>query len=122
MSKAGTSSTSQPCGRSLSARNVYVAIADPTRRRIIDLVHMHGPLIASGIAARFPRNSRPGISRHLRILRECRVLEVREDGRKRVYRLNPEPLRALHAGWLSRFADKRTASLRALRRRVEHEE
>jgi len=105
----------------LSARNVYVAIADPTRRRILDLLHERGPLIAGDIAARFSGNSRPGISRHLRILLECQVLDVREDGKKRVYRLNPRPLQALHGGWLSRFADKHTTSLRALRRRVEQD-
>jgi DNA-binding transcriptional ArsR family regulator len=106
----------------LSARNVYVAIADPTRRRILDLLHQHGPLIAGEIAARFRRNSRPGISRHLRILRECGLLEACEDGKTRVYLLNLEPLRALHAGWLAHFADKHTASLAALRRRVERGE
>jgi DNA-binding transcriptional ArsR family regulator len=104
----------------LSARDVYVAIADPTRRRILDLLHQEGPLIAGEIAARFRRNSRPGISRHLRVLRECGVLDAREDGKTRVYVLNPAPLRALQAGWLARFADKHTASLSALRKRAEH--
>jgi DNA-binding transcriptional ArsR family regulator len=102
----------------LSARDVYVAIADPTRRRILDLLHQRGPLIAGDIAARFRRNSRPGISRHLRILRECGLLDARDEGKTRVYVLKPEPLRALHAGWLARFGDKHTAALSALRRRI----
>ena len=74
---------------------------------------------AGDIATRFRRNSRPGISRHLRILRECRVIDVRADGNKRLYRLNPEPLRAVQAGWLARFADKHTTSLRRLRQQAE---
>jgi DNA-binding transcriptional ArsR family regulator len=106
----------------LSARNVFVAIADPTRRRILDLLRRQGPLIAGDIAARFRRNSRPGISRHLRILRECGLLDARDVGKTRAYLLNPGPLRALHAGWLAHFADEHTASLRALRRRVERGE
>lgn len=103
----------------MSARDVYVAIADPTRRRILDLLHQRGPLIAGEIAARFRRKSRPGISRHLRILRECGLLDARDEGKTRVYALKPEPLRALHAGWLARFGEKHMVGLAALRRRVE---
>jgi DNA-binding transcriptional ArsR family regulator len=103
----------------LKTRDAYVAIADPTRRRILDLLRDRGPLIASDVAARFARASRPGISRHLRVLRECGVLTARRDGKLRIYALRTKPLRDLHAGWLARFADMHTDSLVALRKRVE---
>ena len=60
------------------ARDTYVAIADPTRRRILDLLHKKGVLAAGDIAGCFMTVSRPGISKHLRVLRDCGVVEASE--------------------------------------------
>lgn len=103
----------------MSRRDAYVAIADPTRREILDLLRSRGPLLAGEIAAEFDGASRPGISRHLRVLRECGVVAVEKDGKTQVYSLNPSPLVNLRVGWLGRFSDMQVKSLKALRRRVE---
>ncbi|MFC7625444.1 ArsR/SmtB family transcription factor [Microlunatus sp. GCM10028923] len=66
------------------------AIADPVRREILELLHA-SPLPAGRIAERFPI-SRPAISKHLRILTECGVVEAELTGRQRIYRLRTEPL------------------------------
>jgi len=103
----------------LNARDAYAAIADPTRREILDLLRTHGTLHAGEIAARFPSRSRPGISRHLRVLRECGVVTSDRVGRARIYALDPRPLDAIREGWLASFAGMQTRSLRALRARAE---
>ena len=105
----------------MSQRDAYVAIADPTRRRILDLLRDRGDLAAGDIAGRFAKASRPGISRHLKVLLDCGVVEVSRRGRGRYYSLRPEPLRALNDGWLARFGDMQMASLAALRARVEED-
>ncbi|MGC4107616.1 MAG: metalloregulator ArsR/SmtB family transcription factor [Thermomicrobiales bacterium] len=77
--------------------DAFSAIADPIRRDILDLLRL-GPCEAGAIATRFPV-SRPAISRHLRVLREAGLVNSELDGRRRIYRINPEPLHAVDA-WL----------------------
>jgi DNA-binding transcriptional ArsR family regulator len=103
----------------LSSDATYRAIADPTRREILDLLRDQGVLNAGAIAANFPAQSRPGISRHLRILRESGVVAARRMGKSQRYRLEPGPLEALRNGWLASFAPMQTRSLQALRERSE---
>jgi DNA-binding transcriptional ArsR family regulator len=103
----------------MSRRDAYIAIADPTRREILDLLRARGPLLAGEIAGEFGDASRPGISRHLRVLRECGVVAVRKDGKTQVYSLNPVPLVKIRHGWLARFGDMQRDSLKELRRRAE---
>ena len=103
----------------MSDRSAYTAIADPTRRRVLDLLRVHGELRAGEIAAEFEGAARPGISRHLRILRECGVVACRREGKTRTYKLSPKPLADLHNGWLADFAALHTTSLKNLRDRVE---
>jgi DNA-binding transcriptional ArsR family regulator len=105
----------------LGSRDAYTAIADPTRREILDLLLAHGVLSAGGIASHFSSASRPGISRHLRVLRECGVVNVARIGKTQNYTVNVEPLNAIRAGWLARFGAMQTRSLSALRKRVEAE-
>ena len=103
----------------MSARDAFTAIADPTRREILELLRDHGELMAGEIAANFASASRPGISRHLRVLKECGVVSAEREGQAQIYRLDPRPLRALHEGWLAGFTRGHVEGLSALRRRVE---
>jgi DNA-binding transcriptional ArsR family regulator len=103
----------------LSTRNAYTAIADPTRREILELLRDRGVLNAGEIAGNFPAQSRPGISRHLRVLKECGVVTAHREGKSQNYQLDPAPLAALRDGWLASFGKMQSRSLRALRRRVE---
>lgn len=66
------------------------AIADPVRREILELVRA-APLPAGAIAAHFSI-SRPAVSKHLRVLTECGVVEATTSGRQRIYALRTEPL------------------------------
>ena len=83
-----------------SPKAAFAALADPTRRAVLDLLR-HGSLPAGRIAQAFPV-SRPAISKHLRLLRRAHLVRERRVGRRRLYRLNPEPLRAVDS-WLSEY-------------------
>jgi DNA-binding transcriptional ArsR family regulator len=76
------------------------AIADPVRREILELLHAT-PLPAGSIAEHFAI-SRPAVSKHLRVLTECGVVEVTVAGRQRIYTLRPAPLAEV-AGYLDRL-------------------
>jgi len=68
------------------------AVADPTRRAILRLVH-DAELPAGEIAAHFSSMSRPAVSQHLRVLADAGLLDVRRDGNRRLYRWQREGLR-----------------------------
>lgn len=82
--------------------NTLEALADPTRRRIVELLGEE-ERSAGEIAARFT-TSRPGVSRHLRVLRDAGLVRVREEGSRRLYSLDPQPLTDLTA-WLTNRLD-----------------
>ena len=98
--------------------STFHAIADPTRRRILDLLRDQGPLRAGELAARFPRISRPGVSRHLRVLRGARLLRQERRGRELWYRLDPAPLSQVDA-WVGRYSELWQDRLQALKRAAE---
>jgi len=85
-----------------SAEAAFRAVADPTRRAVLDLLRQ-GRLPAGRIAKAFPV-SRPAISKHLRVLRQARLVRVQRAGRQRWFELNPGPLRLVDL-WLSRYRD-----------------
>lgn len=78
----------------------FTALADPTRRRIVDLL-ADGERDAGSIAAGFDI-SKPAISRHLRVLREGGIIQVRQQAQRRIYSLRPDGLREIDR-WLSRY-------------------
>src|SRR5437867_10562916 len=77
------------------------AVADPTRCAILQLVR-DGELSAGTIATHFPSISRPAVSQHLRVLADARLVDVRPDGNRRMYRLRRGVLRDAAA-----FVDER---------------
>jgi DNA-binding transcriptional ArsR family regulator len=79
---------------------IFRALADPTRRAVLDLLR-HGQQPAGAIARAFPV-SRPAISKHLRLLRQARLVREQRNGRRRFYHLEPQPLRAVDH-WLEHY-------------------
>lgn len=76
-------------------RDVFQAIADPTRRAILTLLATQ-TLSAGAIAANF-ETARPTVSKHLQILTECELLRQEQSGREMYYKLNPEKFREIEA-------------------------
>lgn len=97
----------------------FGAVADPTRRAILDLLLERGTSTAGEIAAAFPHISRPAVSKHLRVLRAAGLVTERAVGRERRYRLNPEPLREMYEAWLHRYERFWADRLQELRDMVE---
>src|SRR3954467_8746687 len=75
----------------------FDVLAEPHRRRILDLVREQERPASELVGA--PEPSQPAVSKHLRVLREAGLVEVRTDAQRRMYRVNPGPLRDLDA-WL----------------------
>jgi DNA-binding transcriptional ArsR family regulator len=98
----------------------FQALADPTRRAVLDLLRERGRQPAGAIAASFPV-SRPAISKHLRVLRRARLVHEHRQGRHRVYQLNPAPLREVD-GWLEAYRGFWRSKLDQLKLFVETEE
>jgi DNA-binding transcriptional ArsR family regulator len=96
----------------------FQALADPTRRAVLDLLR-RGSQPAGQIANAFPV-SRPAISKHLRLLRRAHLVREHREGRNRIYQLNPEPLRAVDS-WIEQYRTFWTHSLTNLKAFVEAE-
>jgi DNA-binding transcriptional ArsR family regulator len=79
---------------------VLHALSDGSRRRVLEAL-AQGEATVSELAALLPI-ARPGVSRHLRVLREAGLVELRQDAQWRVYRLRPEPLAEVDE-WLGRY-------------------
>jgi len=86
--------------RARANQDVFRAIADPTRRAILDRLRA-GPAPVNALAAEFSQ-SRPAISKHLRVLREARIVTERRDGRERLYRIQPARLKDV-ALWIETY-------------------
>src|SRR5688500_10585906 len=97
---------------STDADAVFRAVSDPTRRAILELLRTD-ERSAGDLAAPFSM-SRPAISQHLKVLRDAELVSVRNEGRVRVYRLNPLPLHVLF-DWSALFEDFWRARLDGLR-------
>lgn len=103
----------------MPAVEVYQAIADPTRRRILDLLAESDQPVTA-IAAPFPV-SRPAISQHLRVLRQAGLVTEQRLGRHRHYRLLPDRLRDVN-DWLAGYQRFWAHRMDALRAYVEENE
>lgn len=103
-------------GRAAGEQAVFRAVADPTRRAILDRLRA-GPAPVNALAAEFEQ-TRPAISKHLRVLREARLVTEQRAGRERVYRLEPVPLQTV-AGWVEGYRSFWQHSLGNLKRYLE---
>src|SRR5690242_9374788 len=94
----------------------YAALADPSRREILDL--LRGRERSVGELVTHLHLSQPGVSKHLRVLREAGLVAVRAEGKRRWYGLRAEPLADV-ADWLERYRAHWNARLDALERHLE---
>jgi DNA-binding transcriptional ArsR family regulator len=105
--------------RASAASDVFQAIADPTRRRILDLLS-GGEQPVAELAGEFPVTL-SAISQHMRVLREAGLVAVRRVGRERLYRLNAEALRDV-AAWVGHYERFWGEKLAALGEQLEEDE
>jgi DNA-binding transcriptional ArsR family regulator len=101
-----------------STESTFQALADPTRRAVLDLLR-RGRQPAGQIAQAFPV-SRPAISKHLGLLRRAHLVQEKKEGRHRFYQLNPGPLKTVDQ-WLEQYRIFWSANLASLKAFVEAE-
>ncbi len=102
--------------RAQAHEDVFRAIADPTRRAILYRLRA-GPTAVNLLANEFAQ-SRPAISKHLRVLRRARLVSEQKAGRERFYKLEPAPLRQV-VGWIEGYRAFWQISLDNLKRHLE---
>lgn len=100
----------------MGTQDVIEVLAEPNRRRILDLLRDGERPVGELVAAL--GLSQPAVSKHLRVLREAGLVTVRTDAQKRVYRIRPAPLAELDA-WLEPYRRLWSASLDRLERHLE---
>jgi DNA-binding transcriptional ArsR family regulator len=108
--------THSPAAASGRTGAVFHAVADPTRRAILDQLRA-GERTVKEIAGHFAV-SRPAISKHLRVLHQADLVREHRHGRHRVYRLSPKPLREVDR-WLAEYRALWTANLSQLKKHLE---
>lgn len=107
-----TAPRSRPLRPGRLSHSVFAAVADPTRRQLLDLL-ARGEQPASNLARPFAM-SRPAVSQHLAVLRQAGLVAARRVGRERRYRLRPAPLREVY-DWVSHYERFWKEKLKALR-------
>src|SRR5262245_33992109 len=97
---------------------VFKALADPTRRRLLDELFRRDGQTLSDLEERFDM-TRFGVMKHLRLLEEAGLVVTRRRGREKLHFLNPVPIRLVHDRWVSKYAEPWAATLSEHRQRHE---
>jgi uncharacterized protein YndB with AHSA1/START domain len=97
---------------------VFRALADPTRRTLLDRLFEQDGQTLSALEQRLPM-TRFGVMKHLRILEEAGLVTTKRRGREKLHFLNPVPIRLVHDRWVSKYAEPWAAALTGLKRRLE---
>jgi uncharacterized protein YndB with AHSA1/START domain len=98
--------------------DVFRALADPTRRQLLDELFREDGQTLNALAERFTM-TRFGVMKHLRQLEETGLVVTRRRGREKLHFLNPVPIRLVHDRWVGKYAEPWTAALGDLKRRLE---
>ena len=97
---------------------VFKALADPTRRRVLDALFQEDGQTLSALEFRLP-TTRFGVMKHLRVLEEARLITTRRRGREKLHFLNPVPIRLIHDRWVSKYSDPWVSGLSGLKDELE---
>jgi uncharacterized protein YndB with AHSA1/START domain len=97
---------------------VFKALADPTRRSLLDELFKHDGQTLGALEGRLPM-TRFGVMKHLRVLEEAGLVVTRRRGREKLHFLNPVPIRLVHDRWVSKYAEPWAAGLSGLKSRLE---
>jgi uncharacterized protein YndB with AHSA1/START domain len=98
--------------------DIFKALADPTRRSLLDELFRQDGQTLSALEARF-EITRFGVMKHLRQLEEAGLIVTRKQGREKLHFLNPVPIRLVHDRWVSKYAEPWAAGLSGLKNRLE---
>jgi uncharacterized protein YndB with AHSA1/START domain/DNA-binding transcriptional ArsR family regulator len=100
--------------------DVFRALADPTRRSLLDELFRENGQTLSALERRLPM-TRFGVMKHLRVLEDAALVTTRKQGREKLHYLNPVPIRLVHDRWVSKYAEPWAAGLSRLKTDLEDE-
>jgi uncharacterized protein YndB with AHSA1/START domain len=100
---------------------VFRALADPTRRSLLDELFKQDGQTLSALEQRLPM-SRFGVMKHLKLLEQAGLVTTRKRGREKLHFLNPVPIRLVHDRWVSKYAEPWAAALTGLKKTLEEEQ
>ena len=100
---------------------VFRALADPTRRNLLDELFQQDGQTLGALEGRLPM-TRFGVMKHLRVLEQAGLVKTRKRGREKLHFLNPVPIRLVHDRWVSKYAEPWTTALSGLKQELEKEE
>jgi DNA-binding transcriptional ArsR family regulator len=101
--------------------DVFKALADPTRRGLLDELFKQDGQSLSELERRLPM-TRFGVMKHLRVLEGAGLVTSKRRGREKLHFLNPVPIRLIHDRWVSKYAEPWAAGLSELKKDIEEEE
>src|SRR5260370_38265456 len=99
--------------------DVFKALADPSRRLVLDRLFGEDGQTLGELSARLPGMTRFGVMKHLRILEAAGLVATRKVGRERLHYLNPVPIRLMHDRWIGKYAEPWVGALADLKVRFE---
>jgi DNA-binding transcriptional ArsR family regulator len=100
---------------------VFRALADPTRRGLLDRLYERDGQTLTELFDGLPM-TRFGVMKHLRVLEDANLVATRRRGREKLHFLNPVPIRLIHDRWVSKYAEPWAAALSELKQDLEQEE
>jgi DNA-binding transcriptional ArsR family regulator len=100
---------------------VFRALADPTRRKLLDQLYAQDGQTLSALEQRLPM-TRFGVMKHLRVLEEANLVVTRKRGREKHHFLNPVPIRLVYERWVSKYAEPWVSALTGIKRELEEED
>src|SRR5918995_1676704 len=100
---------------------VFKALADPTRRELLDQLFEQDGQSLGALEERLPM-SRFGVMKHLKVLEEAGLITTQKRGREKLHFLNPVPIRLIHDRWVSKYAQPWASALSELKKEMENEE
>lgn len=101
---------------------MFKALADPTRRLLLDALFVRGGRSLSDLEAAVSEHTqmtRFGVSKHLRLLEQAGLVVSTKQGREKLHHLNPVPIRLIHNRWIDKYTEHHTVALTDLKRHLE---
>lgn len=99
---------------------VFKALADPTRRLMLDLLFAREGRTLSELESQVEM-TRFGVAKHLKVLEEAGLVVVRRSGREKLHFLNPVPIRLIHDRWIDKYTERHVSALIDLKNALEDE-
>jgi DNA-binding transcriptional ArsR family regulator len=97
---------------------LFKALADPSRRRLLDLLHAHDGRTLNELFAHLDM-TRQGVTQHLDLLEAANLVVTVRRGREKLHFLNPVPLQQIYERWISKFEKRRLKAILELKKRLE---